>query len=778
MRRFFILSFALLFILSIKAQQVAYQRPPEEMERLLLADPTPTARFNADCSAMMLLSPNPTIPLSRVPLNELLLATVRINPATYSRVLEKGFSAITLKQIPNGNAVKVSNLPEGGVILHATWYPTGDKILIFYHEADGVYLYSATLAEGRAERISNRRINITAKKIVAWVSDTDFVTTCVVEGGEAPARSHPTGPIVQESLGKQVRKRIPLGLLRDKFESSAFEYYFTSQLVRFSPSGEEEIGKPAIYRTVNSSPDGSLLMIYRVIKPYSNTVEFQKLRAKTTIEDLKGNVVKRVKQRNKLVWRPDKPATLVWVVDSKKNPNYKSSAYEQDAPFTEKPRLLVRTQEPLDKIYWCDDKLALVVEKGKKASTISAFVPGGEISKKIVSYSPKNICEIPGDPIMVNNRYGRRVLWTNAKHNEVLFQSKGYSPEGMMPKLASYNLRKGKRKDIWQCKAPYFEKIIAVKNPDKNLFITSCESVKNPKNYYLSNLKRGSKTALTDFADLFTIKGVRRELLTYTRADGLKLKSFVWLPAGYDAKRDGKLPVLIWAYPRKYDSAEAADRRIYSQYTYPYVRGINSLVTQGYCIIHADMPLIPTDGKKQPYETLVKQLTMNAEAAINTLSEAGYGDPDRVAVGGHSYGAFMTANLLSHTKLFRAGIARSGAYNRTLTPFGFQYVPRNYWSTRARRVFNAVAPFNHVPKLHGALLLVHGSMDQNTGTSTIQSERYFQALRGYKKHVRYVELPFEGHGYKISENVLHQFYEINRWLEKYVKNATPTTEEK
>ncbi len=776
MRRFLILSFALLFIISTKAQEVAYRQPPEGLERLLLADPTPMARFNADCSAMMLLSPNRAVPLSRVPLNELLLATVRINPAAYSRVLEKGFSAITLKQVPNGNEVKVSNLPEGGVILHATWYPTGDKILIFYHEADGVYLYAATLTEGHAERISNRRINTTAKKIVAWVSDTDFVTACVVEGGETPSRSHPTGPIVQENLGKQVRKRIPIGLLRDKFDSQALEYYFTSQLVRFSPSGEEEIGKPAIYRTVNSSPDGSLLMIYRVIKPYSNGVEFQKLRAKTTIEDLKGNVVKHVKQRNKLTWRPDKPATLAWVVNSKKNPDYKSSVYEQAAPFTEKRRLLVRTPESLDKIYWCDDKLALVVEKEKKTTTISAFVPGGEISKKIVSYSPKNICEDPGNPIMVNNCYGRKVLWTNAKHNEVLFKSEGYSPEGMMPKLTSYNLRKGKRKDIWQCKAPYFEKIIAVKNPDKNLFITSCESYENPKNYYLSNLKKGSRTALTNFVDLCAVKGVRRELLTYTRADGLKLKSFVWLPAGYDAKRDGKLPVLIWAYPHKFDSAEAADRRKYSQYTYPEVRGINALVTQGYCIIHADMPLIPTRGKKHPYETLVKQLTMNVEAAINTLSDAGYGDPDRVAVGGHSYGAFMTANLLSHTKLFKAGIACSGAYNRTLTPFSFQYVPRTYWN--ARRVFNAVAPFNHVPKLHGALLLIHGSIDQNTGTSTIQSERYFQALRGYKKYVRYVELPFEGHGYKIRENLLHQYYEINRWLEKYVKNVTPETEDK
>ncbi len=777
MKRFFVLVFVLLCIAQIRAQQIAYQRPPEAIEQLALADPTPTARFNADCSALMLLHRSSSIPLSRIPLDGLFLASVKINPRNYTRLFDWGYHSIALKQIPNGPEIKISNLPENGVILHAVWYPTGDKILIFHCETDGVYLYSATLAEGRAKRISNRRINTTANKIVAWVGDDDFVTTCVVEGRDVPTCSHPIGPIVQESLGKQDRKRTTQGFLRDNFDLQTFEYYFTSQLVRFSTSGEEEIGKPAIYRTVNSSPDGSLLMIYRVVEPFSHTSSFKSLKAKTTIEDLKGNVVKRIKQRGKLSWRSDKPATLVWVVGSKKNPDYKSSVYEQDAPFTEKQRLLVRTQEPFERIYWCDDKLALIVEKGKKNRTISAFTPGEENLKKILSYSIKNIYEDPGTPIMVTNHYGRKVLWTNAKHTEILFASKGYSPEGMMPKLTSYNLRKGKSKDIWQCKAPYFEEIIAAKNPAKQLFITRRESFEEPKNYYLFNLKKKTETAITNFPDPCGtfLKGVRRERLIYTRADGMELRSVVWLPAGYDANRDGKLPVLLWAYPRTYDSEKAPARNKSSYYTHPKASDLYWL-TQGYCVMNMDMPLFPIDGKKHANDTFVKQLTMNAEAAIKALDKAGYGDPDRVAVGGHSYGAFMTANLLTHTKLFRAGIARSGAYNRSLTPYGFQNEKRNFWN--ARRVYNAMSPFNYAHKLHGALLLIHGSNDENTGTFTIQSDRYFQALRGHKKYVRYVELPLDGHGYRIRENVLHMLYETNRWLEKYVKNATPTIEEK
>ncbi len=782
MKKLVFLSIALLFATLAMAQQVAYQRPPEAIEQLALADPAPTALFNADCSALMLLHKNRTIPISTIPLNELFLASVRIDPATYSRTRLTGNYAITLKQIPDGNEVKVSNLPEGGIILHAEWYPTGDKILIFCRESNGVYLYAATLADGKAKRVSDRRINTTSLTAVAWVNNTDFITTCVVEGGEAPVRDYPIGPIVQENLGKQVRKRTNQGLLRDNFELQVFEYYFTSQLVRFSPSGETAIGKPAIFRTLSASPDGSSLMIYRVVKPYSHMASFRGLVSKTTIEDLQGNVLKQVKSRNKLAWRPDKPATIVWVVETKKNPDYKTSVYEQEAPFTDKRRLVVRTAQSFDKIYWHDDEFAVIAEKGKGRRSFLSFKPCGEIIDTVASYRTNNIYESLGEPLMVSNRYGRKVLWTDAAHNEVLFTSNGYSSEGMMPKLTSYDLRKGKSKDIWQCKAPYFEQVVAAKDPATGLFITTRESLAEPTNYYLCNLKKRSETALTNLSDRFAaLKGVQRKLITYTRADGVELTSLVWLPAGYDAKRDGKLPVLLYAYPRTRNSAEAAARLNFSQYTYPAIKiaGCSMLyfLTQGYCVMEMmAMPLIPSEKKKRANDTFVQQLTMNAEAAIKALDKAGYGDPARVAVGGHSYGAFMTANLLSHTKLFKAGIAMSGAYNRSLTPYGFQNEKRNFWN--ANRLYNAMSPFNYANKLHGAILLHHGSGDENQGTFTIQSDRYYQALRGHKKYVRYVELPLDGHKYIIRENVLHMLYETNRWLEKYVKNVSSTESEK
>ena len=262
--------------------------------------------------------------------------------------------------------------------------------------------------------------------------------------------------------------------------------------------------------------------------------------------------------------------------------------------------------------------------------------------------------------------------------------------------------------------------------------------------------------------------------MRYKRADGLELTSFVWLPADYNAKRDGKLPILLWAYPHSYKNAEAAERPKFSFYTHPKIPNSGGSMlfwlTQGYCVMEAmAMPLIPTDGHKKANETFIEQLTMNAEAAINALEKAGYGDRNRVAIGGHSYGSFMTANLLAHTKLFKAGISRSGAFNRSLTPYGFQDESRNYWD--ANKLYQDMSPFNYAHKLSGALLLIHGSKDENAGTFTIQSERLFQALRGHNKYVRYVELPLDGHGYRIRENVLHYLYEANLWLDKYVKNA-------
>ena len=756
------------------AQQVAFNRPPQEMVDIALTTPAPEPLFNHDCSAVLYMWENSNIPIAEIPINGLYLAGVHVNPNKYCRIREKGYYTLTFKKIPNGDEVNVSGLPEGSAALQAVWNPSGNKVAILNRESDGVYLYTASLEDGKAIRISNRRINTVAKKFLMWVNDDEIITACVVEGGNAPVQKAPIGPVVQESLGKKVRKRTVQGLLHDNFDTESFNYYFTSQLVRISASGEKEIGAPALYRTVSISPDRNHLMIYRVTEP-AYTAQFSNFKSKTTIEDLEGNVLKQVKSRANLSWRADKPATITWTRTAKKDAEYKNSVYEQEAPFTEKPRLVLRTTKPLEKIYWGNENFALVVEKEKSSVTISSFKPGENELSTVVSYSSRNLYELPGEPVMVANEYGRNVVWTNDKCNEVLFKGVGYTPDGQMPELVLYKLDKSKSKVIWKCKAPYFEEVIAAKDPAARLFITARESLEEQKNFYLCDFKKKSNIAISDFPLPYpALKGVKCEIMKYKRADGVELISKVWLPAGYDAKRDGKLPVLLWAYPRTFKNAEAAARPKFSFYNYPKILNTTGSflfwLTQGYCVMEAmAMPLIPTDGHKRANETFIKQLTMNAEAAINALDKAGYGDRNRVAVGGHSYGSFMTANLLTHTKLFKAGIARSGAFNRSLTPYGFQNETRNYWGSY--KMYQDMSPFNYADKLSGALLLVHANRDENPGTFTIQSERFYQALRGHNKYVRYVELPLDGHKYLIAENVLHVLYETHLWLEKYVKNA-------
>jgi dipeptidyl aminopeptidase/acylaminoacyl peptidase len=291
---------------------------------------------------------------------------------------------------------------------------------------------------------------------------------------------------------------------------------------------------------------------------------------------------------------------------------------------------------------------------------------------------------------------------------------------------------------------------------------------------------RAADRQLTNFVNPYPqLEGVSKEKVRYKRADGVDLTGDLYLPKGYDPARDGRLPVILWAYPREFNSASDAAQVRGSEHRFTLLNWGSPVfyVTQGYAVLNnAEMPIVATGKEKKPNDDFIDQLRMNAEAAINKLAEMGIGDRDRVAVGGHSYGAFMTANLLAHTNLFRAGIARSGAYNRTLTPFGFQNEDRTYW--QAPDLYNDMSPFMHADKIKTPILLVHGEMDNNTGTFPIQSERLFNAIKGHGGTVKYLVLPYESHGYQGRENILHLLSEQYEWLEKYVKNAPKGNENK
>jgi dipeptidyl aminopeptidase/acylaminoacyl peptidase len=323
--------------------------------------------------------------------------------------------------------------------------------------------------------------------------------------------------------------------------------------------------------------------------------------------------------------------------------------------------------------------------------------------------------------------------------------------------------------------------VVKLIDADKLVLLTRKESEKEMPNYWLKNLKlRIADRQLTSFTTPYPqLEGVTKEKIKYKRADGVDLTGDLYLPKGYEKNRDGKLPIIVWAYPREFNSAADAAQVRGSEHRFTLLNWGSPVfyVTQGYAVLNnAEMPIVATSKDKKPNDNFIEQLTMNAEAAVNVLDEMGVGDKNRAAVGGHSYGAFMTANLLAHTKLFKAGIARSGAYNRSLTPFGFQNEDRTYW--QAPDLYNQMSPFTNADKIKTPLLLIHGDMDNNTGTFPIQSERLFNAIKGHGGTVKYISLPYESHGYQGRENILHMLNEQLSWMEKYVKGAKKKGEEK
>jgi dipeptidyl aminopeptidase/acylaminoacyl peptidase len=357
----------------------------------------------------------------------------------------------------------------------------------------------------------------------------------------------------------------------------------------------------------------------------------------------------------------------------------------------------------------------------------------------------------------------------------VFLTAEGASPEGSRPFVDALDLTSGKKTRLFHSEGPVYEYPLAFLSVASRTLLTRRESTEEPPNYFARDLKTNEVRALTSFPHPYPgLVGATRELVRYQRPDGVALTATLHLPPGYSPS-SGSLPLIVWAYPREYKSADAAAQVRESPYRFSRVSWGSPLywLTQGYAIMDdAAMPIVG-EGDEEPNDTYVEQLVASAKAAVDEAARRGVADPDRAAIGGHSYGAFMTANLLAHSDVFRAGIARSGAYNRTLTPFGFQSEERTFWE--APETYFTMSPFMHADQIDEPILLVHGEADNNSGTFPIQSQRLFHALKGHGARARLVLLPHESHGYRGRESVLHTLWETNEWLERYVKNAPPRT---
>ncbi|MDB5231597.1 MAG: family peptidase [Chitinophagaceae bacterium] len=780
---------------------ISYQMPPQTIADLLLAKPTPAVNINGKADWMILSERNSYPTVEELGQPEMKVAGMRLNPANFSPSRQSYINNFTLKNIKTGTTYKVNGLPAGLLAGNVNWNPSETKFAFTNTTGNRVDLYIVDVAKQKATKINHEPLNIVLGNAYSWLDDNTLLYKTANQSAAAfPKRPiTPKGPTIQQNLGKAAPSATFQDLIRSPYDEQAFEFLSTGQLVQNKNGVETKIGKPAIYLSYILSPDKKYLLTRTIRKPFSYLVTAGGFPSTVSITDLKGSVVKVLAELpssegtpsgydntqnvpRAFDWRDDEPATITWAMplDSgliKNKVDYHDVVYALSGPFTGSPKELFKTQMRYAGTQWGDESVALVqeVSRARQTGRVNRYNSMTGKLEKLYDRNQTDAYNDPGRAVTKKNKYGRDVILTIDNGSKLLMNNPvGSSSKGDLPFLAKFDLNTKQNEIIWRSTPGSYEYVSDVLDPERLVVVTRKESQTETPNYYIRDLRsRSGDKALTNFTNPYPqLQGITKQKVSYKRADGVDLTGDLYLPKGYNKEKDGPLPVLMWAYPREFNSAADAAQIRGSQDRFTTVSWAGPVfwVTQGYAVLdNAEMPIVAAGADKKPNDNFVDQLKMNAEAAINKLADMGVGDRNRVAVGGHSYGAFMTANLLAHTNLFKAGIARSGAYNRTLTPFGFQNEDRTYW--QAPQLYFEMSPFSYADKIKTPILLIHGEMDDNPGTFPINSERLYNAIKGHGGTVRFVYLPYEAHSYRGKENLLHMLWEMNQWLDKYVKNA-------
>jgi dipeptidyl aminopeptidase/acylaminoacyl peptidase len=787
----FAVAFAICPVLSA---QEPYKQPPKEVVDIVSAPPTPMVSMSpaGDTMALIERESMPSIAYLSEPL--LRIAGMRITPAYNSRQVLSFSTGLSLKDMKT-NVLRRVALPDGVKFTSPSWSPDGRTIALLRYAEGGVELWAVDVAAGTAKALTPPAVNAVLGGI-DWAPDGRRILVSLVPDGRGPAPTAPripVGPEVQVSGGREAKIATFQDLNKNAFDEILFDYYATSQtaLVDVASGEIRKVGPAGIFDTLAVAPAMQYILAGRVKRPYSYSLPSDGFAHSMEVWDMDGKLVKVLadlpteegvplngvpKGPRNIAWMVHKPATLIWTEaldegDPKATVPFRDRYLTFDAPFTGDPKEAFKLKErAAGLMYFATPGRALASQSEWKRRWRTTFLvdlanPAAE-PVKIWDMSTQDRYNDPGRAVTTSLKTGERVIIQDK--DWIYLAGAGSSPKGDHPFLDRMNLKTMKVERLWQCQDPAYETFVDFAGTSRTKLITSWETKVDPPNYCFYDLKTKKRTALTDFKDPAPqLTAVKKERITYKRADGLELSGTLYLPAGHQPGT--RLPVVIWAYPMEYDTAATAGQVRGSVNRFTFYRGTSQLlfVTQGYAVLdNAEMPVVGTPEKVN--DTFIQQIVSNAEAAIRKLDEMGVGDPKRVGVGGHSYGAFMTANLLAHCDLFAAGIARSGAYNRTLTPFGFQSERRTLWE--APETYIKMSPFMFADKIKTPLLMIHGMADNNSGTFPIQSERLFAALKGFGATVRFVYLPYESHGYSARESVLTVLAEMFEWFDKYVKN--------
>ncbi len=783
---------------NLHAQEAnGYQVPPKEIADLLLAKPTPSVSVDSKGEWMLLSERNNYPTVEELGQPEIRVAGLRLNPNNFSPSRQTYINNFSLKNIRTAKAYSITGLPANMLASNVTWSDSEKKIVFTNTTGTRVDAYIIDVATQKAVRINKQPLHLINGANIRWIDDNIIMYKVATAAASAAPKKPitPKGPAIQQSLGRAAPSRTYQDLIKTPYDEQLYEFMATAQLVINKNGVETNIGKPTIYASVALSADKKYMMQRTIAKPFSYLVPAFGFPSVVSITDMQGKLVKTLATlpsiegtpsgndnvqnvQSNFEWRDDEAATVIWSMplDSgliKNKMEYHDAVYALAAPFSGEAKELFKTKMRYGGVVWGNENFAWVDEylQGKQIERTSRYNSTTGTMETLIERNSTDAYSDLGTPNTEKNKFGREVI--SVKNNMLLMNNRvGASPKGDLPYLANFDLATKKSEIIWRCKEGNYEMVMAILNADNLQLLTRKESQKDVPNYFIKNLKlRMADVAITDFKNPYpSLEGVTKEKLKYKRADGVDLTADLYLPKGYNKEKDGPLPILMWAYPREFNSAADAAQVRGSKDRFTTLSWASPIyyVTQGFAVLdNAEMPIVSTDTSKKPNDDFIAQLKLNAEAAINNLSVMGVGDKNRVAVGGHSYGAFMTANLLAHTNLFKAGIARSGAYNRTLTPFGFQGEDRTYW--QAPQLYFDMSPFSFADKIKTPILLIHGDSDDNQGTFPINSERLFAAIKGNGGKVRFVFLPYEAHSYRGKENLLHMLWEQGEWLKKYVK---------
>jgi dipeptidyl aminopeptidase/acylaminoacyl peptidase len=777
-------------------ENLTYQLPPQEIVDLVDSAPTPYLAIDPGRTVFVMMA-RPSLPtIEEVGKEELRLAGLRIDPATNGPSRVEYFTGYTIRNIRTGEDRVVTGVPEGAGLGQVRFAPDGRHFVFSVKEDEGLSLWVADVSTGSARRLTGPALNGVFGSAVAWLSSSDrLVCRLVPEGRELPPepKSVSTGPIIQENLQGSAPSRTYQDLLKNPHDEALFTTYGSSQIAIVSLDGEIDlIGEPGIHVRSSPSPDGKYVLNETLHRPFSYLLPYYRFPSRVRVLDLKGSVVREIVDLplaesvpiafdavptgpRSFEWRADTDADLVWVEaqdegDPSIETDVRDRVYSLSGPFDGEKEAIGDFELRHLGFWWGRGDLALARERWWKDRRLRIWryhpdTPGDP--DLVFDRSFEDRYSDPGHPLQEWTDRGTRVL---SAEEEILFLAgDGASDRGDEPFLDRFDLGSGDAIRLTQSKPPDFERQIQIVDADGPTVLVSRERVTEPTNYYLRNLSSGDLTRITDFPHPYPqLREANKELIKYDRADGVQLTATLYTPAGYEPS-DGPLPTILWAYPREFKSADAAGQVRDSPHRFVRLNPHSPLylLTQGYAVMEGPTMPIVGEGEEEANDRYVEQLVASAEAAVEEVVRRGVGDRERIGVGGHSYGAFMTANLLAYTSLFKAGVARSGAYNRTLTPFGFQAEERTIWE--APEVYEAMSPFMHADKIKTPLLLMHGEADNNSGTFPLQSERFYNALKGHGATTRLVMFPHESHGYRARETILHMLYEMTKWFDRYVK---------